>query len=213
MQNIKWKRLIRAIKNEGAVLFVGPDVEKNEDGKPIFPNFCKKMLDDYEGEVTQDKDGLFFFIDPEAETDVVYDMKEFYEKHDFGTDVYKQIAAIPFHLIITLSPDDAIHNVFKTNGVKHRFAYFDSLLATINEISVLYEKQNYTQAMVLCSKALQKNKGNETLLRKKQEIKSKIEKRIDELQELANLAKNANMMQSYNKHTNEIARLKKFLNY
>ena len=125
MENIKWKRIIRAIKNEGTILFIGPNVEKNENGEVAFHAFCTKIQEEYKGDIGMDKDGFFFFIDPEAQSDVVYDMKEFYEKNDFGIDIYQKIAAIPFHLIITLSPDDALHNVFNDNGVPHQFAYFD----------------------------------------------------------------------------------------
>jgi len=133
MNNIKWNRLLKALKNKGTVLFIGPDVEKDEKGDAVFPSFCQKMLNDYEGEVEIDKDGFFFFVEPEAKSDVEYDMKEYYEKHDFGIDLYRKIAAIPFHLIISLSPDDSIHNVFSDNGVKHQFAYYTPYKTEIEE--------------------------------------------------------------------------------
>jgi hypothetical protein len=127
MSDINWNRLSRAIRNEGSVLFIGPNIEKDENGQPVLQQLCKKMVDNYPGEITYDeKEGFLFFIEPEAKNDVVYDFKEYYEKCDFAKDVYSKIAAIPFHLIISLTPDDSIHNAFKENGVDHQFVYFDS---------------------------------------------------------------------------------------
>lgn len=124
--SVNWKRIIRAIKNEGAILFIGPDIEKTETGEIVYQHFSDEIIKEYEGDVNIDKDGFFFFIDPLAKSDVIYEMKEFYEKYDFATDIYKKIAAMPFHLIISLSPDDAIHNVFDDNGIIHQFKHFDN---------------------------------------------------------------------------------------
>ena len=136
MENIKWRRLLKALKNEGTVLFLGPNVERDTDGQPVFEKLGQKMVEEYEGEVSIDKDGFFFFVETEAKSDVVYDIKEFYEKQDFAEDIYKQLAAIPFHLIITLSPDEAIHNVFTSHGVKHSFAYFDSYKSEVEKPTI-----------------------------------------------------------------------------
>jgi len=135
MEDIRWNRLVKAIKNKGTVLFIGPNVEKDENGEPVLSLFSKKMLDNYKGEISIDDDGFFFFIEPEAKSDVEYDMKEFYEKNDFGADLYRKIAAIPFHLIISLSPDDAIHNVFDMHQVAHQFAYYAPYKMELEEIT------------------------------------------------------------------------------
>jgi hypothetical protein len=127
MIEINWIRLIRAIRNEGSVLFIGPNVEKDEKGNPIFQQLCQKMVEDYKGEISYDeKEGFLFFIEPGAKNDVNYSLKEFYEKNDFGKEIYSLIATIPFHLIVSLSPDDSIHNIFSKNGIEHHFVSFDS---------------------------------------------------------------------------------------
>jgi hypothetical protein len=127
MSEINWPRLIRAIRNEGTVLFVGPNVERDENGKPVFQQFCRKMVEEYKGEVNYDeKDGFLFFMEPEAKNDVNYSLKEYFEKNNFGIEIYSLIAAIPFHLIISLSPDDSIHQLFNENGVDHHFVSFES---------------------------------------------------------------------------------------
>ena len=71
MENIKWNKLLRAIKNEGTILFIGPDIERNESGEPVFQAFAKRMLKEYEGEVEIDRDGFFFFTEPDAKSEVV----------------------------------------------------------------------------------------------------------------------------------------------
>ena len=71
MENIKWNKLLRAIKNEGTILFIGPDIERNESGEPVFQTFAKRMLEEYEGEVEIDRDGFFFFTEPDAKSEVV----------------------------------------------------------------------------------------------------------------------------------------------
>lgn len=61
-----------ALKNKGAVLFIGPDIEKDDKGEVAYHAFAQKMVKRYEGEVEIDSDGFFFFVEPEAETDVTY---------------------------------------------------------------------------------------------------------------------------------------------
>lgn len=127
MEKINWRRLTRAIRNEGTVLFIGPNIEKDENGQPVFQKLCRKMVDEYEGELSYDeKEGFLFFIEPEAKNDVIYDLKEYYEQHNYANEIYETIAALPLHLIVSLSPDDSIHTAFKKNGIKHNFVYFDS---------------------------------------------------------------------------------------
>ena len=55
MIDIEWKQLIRAIKNEGTVLFIGPNIEKNEHGQPVFHQLCKDMVKKYAGELEYDE--------------------------------------------------------------------------------------------------------------------------------------------------------------
>jgi len=137
MENINWKRLIRAIKNEGAILFIGPNLEKNANGVPVYHELCRKLVKDYENEVSFDeKEHFFFFTEPNAKNDVIYDIKEYYEKNDFGHDIYSKIAAIPLHLIVSLSPDDALHNVFDEYNVKHNFAFYDSYKNEVEKPSI-----------------------------------------------------------------------------
>jgi len=134
---INWTRLIRAIKNEGTVLFIGPNLQRDLDNRLVYPQFCQKMVENYAGEVSfDDKDGFFFFIEPAAKSDVVYDMKEYYETLSYQHDVYERIAAIPFHLIISLCPDDALHQVLDENNVKHQFAFYDSYKADVEKPSI-----------------------------------------------------------------------------
>jgi len=134
--SVNWRRLIRSIKNENAILFIGPDIEQTEDGKIVYQYFSEKILKEYGDDVKMDKDGFFFFLDPDAKSDVIYDMKEFYEEFDFAVDIYKEIASLPFHLIISVSPDDGLHNVFNDNGVKHQFKYFTGFEVDIDEFSI-----------------------------------------------------------------------------
>lgn len=134
---INWTRLTRAIKNEGTVLFIGPNLQRDLDNRLVYPQFCQKMVENYAGEVSfDDKDGFFFFIEPAAKSDVVYDMKEYYETLTFKRDVYERIAAIPFHLIISLCPDDALHQVMDENNVKHQFAFYDSYKTDVEKPSI-----------------------------------------------------------------------------
>jgi len=126
MKDINWNALIKAIRYEGAVLFIGPNLEKDEHGIPIFTKLCQELEKKYAGNIhIDDKDG-FFFIHPTVEFDVKFDIKEFYDMYDFASDIYYKIAAIPFHLIITLSPDDSLHNIFENNSIPHKFDYFES---------------------------------------------------------------------------------------
>jgi hypothetical protein len=127
MENIKWENLIRATKYEGTILFIGPNLEKDENGNCVFAQLCNNLVDKYKENLSFDKnEGFFFFNEPKIKMEVLYDINEFYEKKTFSSDIYKKIAAIPFHLIISLNPNHGILNIFEEYNVKNKFAFFDS---------------------------------------------------------------------------------------
>ena len=123
---IDYRKLIRAIKNEGCVLFIGPEIAKNDAGESLHKNFYKSLEQKYKGEITFNQaEGLFMFNEPDAKTDLIYDLKEFYEKNAFSEAVFKQLAKIPFHLIISATPDDTLSKVFRDFNIEHESAFFE----------------------------------------------------------------------------------------
>jgi len=118
--------IIKALKHEDAVLFVGPDLATNVNGVSLYKTFCIDISNKNKDKITYDeKEGFFFFNDPLFKNEVKYLFKEYYDDVKLDNLLLQKIAEIPFHLIISLTPDDILHKVFTNFNVEHEFAYYD----------------------------------------------------------------------------------------
>jgi len=123
--DIEFDDLIDAIKFDNCILFVGPELAVNGEGKNIHEEFydsinSKKIKYD-------SKEGFF---SPDSETKLINKMKRFYSEtfqteNQAGYDLLEKLAQIPFNLIISASPDDTMHRIYETHNKKHSFVYYN----------------------------------------------------------------------------------------
>jgi len=123
---IDYKKLIRAIRNDGCVLFLGPEIAQSKTGESEHKKFYKSLETKYKDELKfNDEEGFFMFHEPDAKTDLIYDLKEFYENNLFAEDTLKLVAKIPFHFIVSATPDDTLSKVFRDFNIEHESANFE----------------------------------------------------------------------------------------
>lgn len=125
MQDINWKFILNTIKSEKCVLLLGPELPIAPGNKPVHNSLCNfldvknnKSISSY-----YDRDGFFLFPDGMAKTFVFYEMKDFFAQN-FENDILKKITQIPFHLIISLNPDNKISETLNNYKIPHEFQYY-----------------------------------------------------------------------------------------
>lgn len=124
---IKWRRLVQAIKHQGCVLFIGPEISVDEKGASLHQSFYRKLTNDLDDIEYMEEEGFF---SPGAEEEILYDILDYY-KDDFhqqnkiGRSILEKLAQFPFSLTISLCPDDTIHQIFNDFDLAHQYLFFD----------------------------------------------------------------------------------------
>jgi uncharacterized protein YdaL len=129
--NKVFRNLLADIKNQQCVLLTGPEIAKIGP-KAVNQTLKEHLLSNNSTDIAHyyARDGFFLFRDKVAKEDVQRDIKFFYSENLLDAPVepaiYKQIAEIPFHLIISITPDSYLSDTCYRYGIKHRFSYFQS---------------------------------------------------------------------------------------
>ena len=126
-KDIDWQRLVKAIKRERCVLFIGPEISVDEKGKSIHEAFYKQQTKKHKGIEYHEVEGLF---SPKADKVIELHVIDFYEEefqksNKIGRRVLENFVQIPFSLIISLCPDDTIHKIFDDFDMKHQYLYYE----------------------------------------------------------------------------------------
>jgi hypothetical protein len=129
LQDNDWEFILDTINNEKCILLIGPEVCLSETGKQydqalldfLNVNESENILSYY------DRDGLFLFRDGIAKTRSYYKIKDFF-KQEFKDTIYSKLTEIPFHLIISTTPDHNLSRVFESRKIPHQFAYYDKTI-------------------------------------------------------------------------------------
>ncbi|MEN0046975.1 MAG: SIR2 family protein [Bacteroidota bacterium] len=123
---MNWELTIDAIKNGECILFLGPEVFTNSKGERLEERLLiyLKVADDEQVRVYED--GLFFFKNPTRHTSVSYNIRQFFEQEDLSEAkaLFDQIAHIPFHFIISITPDHLLDQAFQAHNFKHRTDFY-----------------------------------------------------------------------------------------
>jgi hypothetical protein len=124
---IRWRRLLQALRHQGCILFIGPEISVNSKGESLHQEFYKELALDFPEIEYLENEGYF---SPESDEIILYDVLDFYSK-DFpkkntsGRKILEQLAQVPFSLIISLCPDDTMHKVFSDYDLEHQFLAYD----------------------------------------------------------------------------------------
>ena len=142
-QSEEWNKIFRNltadIKSQQCILLIGPEIVHIE-GKPINAFLRERLIASNADDIAHyyARDGFFLFRDKIGKEDVQREVKFFYE--DYSTEnsvaegIFKQIAELPFHLVISINPDSFLSDVCYKYGVKHRFSYFKSNGEAVAEV-------------------------------------------------------------------------------
>ena len=124
-----WEPLMAMIQEEKCTLVIGPDISVNEEGNSLM-ELLKAHL---EANSKNDKGYNFFYKDDEfflfnddgkAKLFTNIKIKKFFDELKPPA-VLQKIAEIPFHLIISVSPDHMLKGILDENKIDYSFDFYN----------------------------------------------------------------------------------------
>lgn len=125
--NIEWDFITDTIKNEKCILFLGPEIFKNEVGQSLEEQMAEylKVAENPDIQHFYPQDGLFLFTSGTKKTKSYYKIKKFYQQEfPQATEILRKIAHIPFHLIVSITPDHRCEAIFREEGFEVDAHYY-----------------------------------------------------------------------------------------
>ncbi len=138
-----FKSILDYITDEQCALVLGPEIMRFDD-KPMHLFLRDKLSEQFRDKLTHyyASDGLFAF--PAQDEWVKTDLAKAFKNEclglpklaGFDESLLKNIARLPFHLVISTNPDIFLSDVFYKYGVRHRFAHFRKGGQASDEVAV-----------------------------------------------------------------------------
>lgn len=123
--DVEWQKLVQAIHQQRFVLFLGPELLP---GQHYFSDLCQYLGVPHNPNISMafPDDELLLFPNPRTRAVAGEQIEEFYDRYwERHTAFYEKIAALPFHLIVSATPDMGISRTFDRLGVAHQFSYYN----------------------------------------------------------------------------------------
>lgn len=139
MSKALWKRIYRNLHNKSCILILGPGLATNDNDENLMSGFSERLIKDLEEEeVAYDKAarndlpyiGVRWLkgIPNVNENDLRYEFKDYCEDNLGAVPkVYRELAQLPFFLVINTSPDDYMHRAFESAGKKSQLLHYNYL--------------------------------------------------------------------------------------
>lgn len=122
-----WEFTLETIKNHRCVLLLGPEaaaIDKN--GKTYHQELVEKLNIEANDHVVSyyDHEELFLFRDSVSRTKMIIELKKVYRTPPANMEMFTQLAAIPFHIILTTMPLPIMEETLNGN---HHSAFFNMI--------------------------------------------------------------------------------------
>lgn len=119
-------RISDPIIKEKCILILGPNISLTDNGTTVNQLLKKNIENQLGGNVIKNyfsDDEFFRFNDDDDENTALGLIGEFFKKIE-PSELQKKIAEIPFHVIISTSPDRLLVDLFKNNNYDYTYAYY-----------------------------------------------------------------------------------------
>lgn len=125
VEEIDWQKLVQAIHQQRCVLFLGPELLP---GQGYFADLYQHLRLPNNPNVSMafPDDELLLFPNPRARAMAGEQIEEFADQYwERFAPFYEKVAALPFHLMVSATPDMGISRTFDRLGVAHQFSYYN----------------------------------------------------------------------------------------
>ena len=116
------------IVKEKCILILGPDITLTDTDITINQQLKEVLQKSLGGKIKNyfSDDEFFSFSTPNAENMALSRIGAFF-KNLQPRDIYKKIADIPFHIIISISPDRLLDDIFVQNNYSKTYAFYNKM--------------------------------------------------------------------------------------
>ncbi|TAF64474.1 MAG: hypothetical protein EAZ55_11605 [Cytophagales bacterium] len=113
------------IKDERCILLLGPHFWLDKDGKELHTKLADMVKQQADLQIRYDVDDFLVFKSKSDKTFFYSDLKKFYDQHKEPSPWHTKIAQIPFHAIISGSPDLMLKQAFDATGLRCDFQFYN----------------------------------------------------------------------------------------
>ena len=122
---IDWEYLADQIAHEKCILVIGPELAQTAAGATLDQYIAEKCRQEGTAEPYYfNEDGFFSFTNSKSRGRTRYFIQKYYESADIPP-IYHELAQIPFHLVISLSPDIFLKRALEASNRPFHFAFYD----------------------------------------------------------------------------------------
>jgi hypothetical protein len=120
-----WDLVQKRIEEEKCILIIGPDFTSEDAERPLNERLKEYLESNKQTAVEYYTEDEFFSFKNKSEKEyAIMDIQEFYRQLT-PCEIHYKIADIPFHLIISVSPDHLLKDVFESKKTDYQFAFYN----------------------------------------------------------------------------------------
>ena len=140
-ENINWGFIADAVLKQKSILFLGGGVSINYQNPKNEAQFFENFVAENHSDILSyhQQDGFLVFRNADTKLLSLNKIRAFYEQ-DFSNELLEKIAEIPFHLIISLTPDLSLKKIFERKSFLHTHHYYRTKIRTEIDESPTAEK-------------------------------------------------------------------------
>ena len=124
-----WNEIIASIEREECILVLGPGAIQGRNGDSLHEKLADLIAAEVEVDVPKEQERLFYLSDALTQkrgwrktlSDKVNEAFDSAEAHPY----FQQLAEIPFHFYVSLSPDHLLKDAFEEKLLPHQFVYYN----------------------------------------------------------------------------------------
>lgn len=126
LPQIDWDLTLDTILNGKCILFLGPEVFTSSGGQTLDEQLLHYIGAREDPAIKVYQDGLFFFRIKQQRTQTYLKIRRFFQESSFpeATQLFEKIAQIPFHCILTVTPDQQLSQTFKQLNIRHKTSFY-----------------------------------------------------------------------------------------
>lgn len=126
LPQIDWDLTLDTILSGKCILFLGPEVFTNTEGQTLDQQLLQYIGAEEDPAIKVYQDGLFFFRVKQKRTQTYLKIRRFFQESNFpeASQLFEKIARLPFHCILTVTPDSHLSDTYKSLNIRHKTDFY-----------------------------------------------------------------------------------------
>lgn len=129
LTNTDWRAILFHLRKSETILVLGPGAITNQDGKVLHDKLCGLLKNEI-GQPDEQCNNKLFALSEQLKSQragnaILIENAEKVYKSGNTNEFLKKVSLIPFHLILTTSPDTMLRNAFVQNSISHTYDFYN----------------------------------------------------------------------------------------